>query len=303
MPYGEHIQLFVLDSRDGYLGVTQAKWLRDELLACGSLWKIIISSVPLGMDVSKNNAEVANDVNAFVDLPESESQPQQEGKVKMVLPTPTEDVDEDGRPKSSLEYIAAYLQKYWLQEGITHSLTHLFTYSLTHSPTHSGKKKKKNDEINENNPVDDAGSTEDQSVNSIDSVISYPNDGSIVIDSGIVFITGGICSQPFVATYDPVNIGNPYYCAEIGVGAYGASSASLQPVNSMGANFLYVGNGGDIETAGFAAGVNLNEDGALNIKIARHSTASTAVNIMSNEGVEIVYDAVFRSAKMFKIVK
>lgn len=280
MPYGEHIQLFILDSRDGYLGQTQAKWLRDELLSCDSLWKIVISSVPLGMDVCKSDSEIIDDVNSLTDIPDYD--PLQEGKVKVVLPTPTEDVDEDGRPKSSLEYVVAYLQKYWLEQG---------------------KRKKKNDEANDNNPVDDAGSTEDQSVHSLDSVVSYPNDGSIVIDSGIIFVTGGICSQPFVATYDPINIGNPYYCAEVGVGAYGASTASLQPVNSIGANFLYVGNGGEIETAGFAAVANLNEDGALNVKIARYSTASTSPNIMSNEGVEIVYDAVFRSAKMFKIVK
>jgi len=282
MPYGEHIQLFILDSRNGFLGQTQAKWLRDELISCGSVWKIVISSVPLGMDVS-NSKTASNDTltELINDVPVPEDDVQQEGKVKVVLPAATEDVDEDGRVKSSLEYVAAYIQKHWLQVG--------------------KKKKNKNDEANDNNTVDETGSVgEEQSVHSLDSGVSYPNDGSVIIDSGIVFITGGICSQPFVATYDPINVGVPYYCAEVGVGAFGASTASLNPVNTIGSNFLYVGNGSEIETSGYAAGINLTEDGALNIKIAHSTVVETTDVLLPNEGVGIVYDAVFRSAKMFK---
>lgn len=76
--WGRHVEIFMLDTRqyrtpngssDGrdktMLGAPQRAWLLDRLLASDATWKLVVSSVPLGMFTGGGHADGWSDVNLF----------------------------------------------------------------------------------------------------------------------------------------------------------------------------------------------------------------------------------------------
>jgi len=76
--WGRHVEIFILDTRqyrtpnaapDGpdktMLGEAQRAWLLERVLASDATWKLVVSSVPLGMFTGGGHADGWSDVNLF----------------------------------------------------------------------------------------------------------------------------------------------------------------------------------------------------------------------------------------------
>eukprot|EP01041_Mallomonas_annulata_P011129 gene11129-23264_t len=51
IPVSPTLQVAVLDTRNGYMGRQQVRWLRDQIFASPVVWTVVLSGVPLGMDI------------------------------------------------------------------------------------------------------------------------------------------------------------------------------------------------------------------------------------------------------------
>jgi hypothetical protein len=115
-----NVQIFVLDARKGYLGKVQAKWLREELIHSNATWKVVLSSVSLGTQYNSIIPRTATPGGrlrnkSFVSDKDSPTEDGEEGaeeRTRFQIPEPSEmdETDDQGRPKSSLQYVVAYHQ-------------------------------------------------------------------------------------------------------------------------------------------------------------------------------------------------
>lgn len=48
MLIGQHVELLLLDTRRGYLGRCQVKWLKSRLTSSTATWKIVLSGSSFG---------------------------------------------------------------------------------------------------------------------------------------------------------------------------------------------------------------------------------------------------------------
>lgn len=57
---GPHVELLILDTRRGYLGRSQSKWLKHRLSTSSASWKVILSGTSFGrVDVEANEGSQA----------------------------------------------------------------------------------------------------------------------------------------------------------------------------------------------------------------------------------------------------
>jgi hypothetical protein len=254
---GPYIQVFILDARRGYYGKQQMKWLKDELKKSNYQWKIVLTGPSLGFNKvfemsSRRGSRPFTNVGS--------------GAVQMQLPEPAEldDVDEHGRPKTSLGYVVDSLQK------------------------HAEKVQK------DNSGEGDFGEEKHDSndnTSTVDDEEPEPDDGSVKIESGIVFISGGVCKQPFIATYDPCRWGRPFV-AEIGVGAalQGTPTSSdetsrIEQANDLHPSFIFEGPSSLDATEGgtrFSGSVSLREDGTLALRICKEGPNGAIGEVISD---------------------
>ena len=60
MMIGSHIQLIMLDLRSGRMGKEQAKWLKETLESSSALWKIVLSGLPVGVEIDSSGKPMGN---------------------------------------------------------------------------------------------------------------------------------------------------------------------------------------------------------------------------------------------------
>ena len=276
---GPNIQLFILDSRCGYIGRQQVKWLKENLSNSSAMWKIVVSGVSVGLMSDSSNISdqsvAVSDENA--DAPKG---------VQMQLPEPKDldDIDNEGRLKSSIQYVVASMQKAEIDNAAAEA---------EEEEEHAEKEGEEEDEngtsIKQNNTVEEVV----EIVNPIEVSDETPLEEKLesnesVIESGIVFLTGGNFMLPFIATYDPYNKGKPY-CIEVAIGSVrGVASSSYQynEVPNMGTQFLYndcLVNTNDNNDTSYSGAVTLLENGSLKVTISSSSPSSSPSIIYENK--------------------
>jgi len=283
---GPHVQLFILDSRLGYIGRQQAKWLKENLSNSSAMWKIVISGVSVGL-VSESNSFSNQSLVASIDTLD---EPAPKG-VQMQLPEPKEldDIDNEGRLKSSVQYVVASMQKAEIDHAAAEAAA-----ALAEAEEHAEREETKEESANAPRPSlsskvdephnDSTRALMEEVVANLDTVEEVVveekvESNEIVIESGIVFLTGGNFMLPFVATYDPYNKGKPY-CIEVAIGSVrsvASSSYQYSEVPNMGTQFLYndcLVNTNDNNDISYSGAVTLLTDGSLKVTITSSSLSS-----------------------------
>lgn len=270
---GQDVQVFVLDVRNGYLGKHQAKWVRDGIERSEALWKVVLYGTPFGVRVVESSRKVSSTVlpvpgDVLLTAEEKEKEGALNGEgggveetkdrdgvkgVSMVIPNASEhdEVDEQGRPRSSLQYVIANLQKNAekLMKNIgddnssvdDNSETSLALPALSSAPTPLTVPSTP-DQPQLNKTKDSSRALLGETVNIFEanldestfSTVSSRPSADIFLDSGILLLTGGT-ADPFVATYDPRKWGKPFAC-EVNVGSAlfpSVSVVGLAPLSTL----------------------------------------------------------------------
>jgi hypothetical protein len=275
---GPDINLFILDSRNGYLGKSQAKWLRDELEASHALWKIVLSGTPLGYKVLETvskplldrslSTSLALDAAADANLDtgngngngEGESKIGGEGtaaairrdrSVSVLLPAAIDhdDMDECGVPKSSLQYVMASIQK------------RIDSKNKLDAGSHDGSDVEVTSQVSSKEKLGSSTSGDFELNSAMSASTVLPSDDSVLLESGIViFSSGGVA--PFAATYDPAGWGRAFL-AEVQIGSVLNRDVSEQCYPNMTPQFSFQG----VASNETSCNVSLMEDGGLKVSI------------------------------------
>lgn len=276
--YGPDIEVFVLDTRRGYLGKHQGKWLRHALKNSQATWKIILSGTPLGMTINRENKfqALASPIDANAHISRMHSYHHDKGILE-------DELDYNGKPKSSLLSIFSYLQSKVLDdekssiegdESITQSIPQVESSAVNNgSPVFSPKSA-----VGHNHGFDFDSSVEGFDTNASKSIEEQrialeAARGRTHIQSGIVLLSGGLAS-PYVATYD-MNNNNQAYLCEVNTGSCLASmdsaEAPIQTNIDASPEFLYTRDLDDNQSTSskklFWNTLTLQPDGSLLVKI------------------------------------
>ena len=80
---GPHVELLVLDTRRGYLGKNQGKWLKGRLINSTATWKVVLSGTSFGrMDIA---ASTSSDQTASVKEENNVNLHDNQGKLALFL--------------------------------------------------------------------------------------------------------------------------------------------------------------------------------------------------------------------------
>ena len=129
--FGPHVEVLILDTRRGYLGRNQSKWLKHRLSSSSATWKIVLSGTSFGrVDVMSEDVEISGENiaqekadNQTHDTDDAvpaageeggeggESSETKQRMSKTVSITQMDDLDEHGRFKDSIQAIVYALQK------------------------------------------------------------------------------------------------------------------------------------------------------------------------------------------------
>ena len=292
---GADVEVFELDLRGGYLPKAQVKWLKDALAGSTAQWKVVLTGCPLGVglvpEAEHKEADATTDADATdADAPAAESKEGDAGSSKSVVVAapeghdakkekdksrhgrskePREELDEDGRPKNSLQYVIASLQR-------SHERQVLAARAEA-----AAAQEEEAEEGATAAAEDDAAADE------------AADPSAICLDSGLVFVSSvsgssGLPMSPYLATFDPSATGRPY-CAEVSVGGSIPSAAAAKeahmPVRAVHATpkmktkFVFesgaaVGAADDDNSSGGGAAdhsavLRLEADGDLSVRLLR----------------------------------
>lgn len=277
---GSSMELFLLDTRNGYLGREQSKWLKESLADSRAKWKLVLGGLPIAISqkpdsdsktrpVSRDRSSVLAVMSANETSGEGSTQ-----KVHVQVPESCEnDVDEFGRSKFSLQYLIFSLQRSRNRENALMEST--------------------NDEVSS---VDLSSNIPISKNESVDDFEDPPMQDSDFIESGIIFVTTDSASindfgRSFVATFDPNQTGRAF-CAEVKVGSYistpkGSSSLRVSP--HMETRFLYGG-----ETV-LREPHNESKEHICSVRLAEDGTLSTQIHVSAgvNSEMSLVYERKF----------
>jgi len=287
---GPACQIVVLDSRKGYLGRQQARWLRDELFASSTVWTVVLSGTPLGVEVDtvvedeqQQNPNLPADedstANAVIEGgavqsegpigPDKDEQTDQDEELEKEDPGSMDESDSVMQEKGSLLYAIRSLQDLFMspseaaKKEAARKNTPGFIDPETMSEGSGRSKAFLGTELGElaEEQFEDFDNTEED----LDDMEGVER---ITVDSGVIVLSGGL-QQAFVATYDPAEW-HSYFALEVGVGSAldQPLSVSPRPISGLNRTMLY----GDVETSEdticrTGASIQLRHDGQLVIRI------------------------------------
>jgi hypothetical protein len=280
--YGPDIEVFVLDTRRGYLGKHQGKWLKRGLKKSQATWKILLAGTPFGVSIYGEDQPLT--VNSMTESAEANPHTHTLHHQDSIL---QDDLDAKGRPKSSLLSIFSYLQSKVVDNdddkssiGGDESLAASSAINPQASTGEEGSQvlSPRSTRAGQEESFDfDSTAAEEfdpnKSVSTEEQMRRIERDaerGRVRIQSGIVVLSGGLGS-PFVATYD-INQNRQAYLCEVNTGSCIASDdkdvAKIQPCLDASPDFLYstISSGGSA-TKSYWNSLTLQQDGSLSVKI------------------------------------
>lgn len=255
MALSSAVDAFVLDSRDGYLGKTQAKWLKSKLEGSMATWKIVFVGFPVGIRINNKQVTVLGADDVAVSSSSAGgglglaggggpsvgfAAPNESDKKNVVVKLPSVqevgEVDEAGRPKTSIQHIIASIQK--KDDGIVESSAqHTMSSSISSAGGDLAGQSSSLMESSESKDTVSLPSMSSQSSSDENSETGdrlreslAPNQRLIKVESGILIVSGGL-DAPYVAALDPSQW-NRTYCLEVCAGSPVQLPNTTQPSSS-----------------------------------------------------------------------
>ena len=293
---GPELELFELDVRGGYLPKDQVKWIKDAISASQAQWKVVLVGSPLSIGLAPEVVHAAEEKEKHAVAPVVESKEGEAAAKAVVVEAPeghdthkenkdqakhAEQVDEEGRPKHSLHYVIASLQR--SHERHVAAAKAEAAAAAAEEEEEGGEQKGAEAGEAEGAPFSAAEEAE-------------AKEGVVQLESGLVFVTSvsgasGLPMQPFLATFDPAATGRAY-CAEVSVGgsipsaaaartrqAEGGQAPLTQVVPRMQTSFVFnapdsADSATDNGAADHSAVLRLEADGDLSVRVLRLSSST-----------------------------
>ena len=260
MMLGPYVQLIILDLRSGYMSKEQAKWLKDTLTSSSTMWKVVISGLPIGVEAARfQSATDANDCTGGGNRPNSRHRSRipsgtislqgdhvgdgdgekKEEEIKTLksstrlqastdrLESEKEDCDEFGRSRTSLPYLISSIHRHFERKKSATTENETAEDDNSQGLESAGAGVAVDGSAQEGVSVVDAGNVTDTALDSGDTGKSIGR-STVCVESGIIFVSSnpdpGYGYAPFMAVYDPADAGTTY-CAEVNIGSSGNVSS------------------------------------------------------------------------------
>lgn len=201
---GPHVEVFVLDFRNGYLCKEQAKWLTENLKDSTALWKIVLSGMPIAISCVENDSNVLKQSCPSAHSGGEGSADKRQARQQKAIDR--DDVDTLGRQKNSLSHIIFSAQQSMDRVNSNDGEVEVIPDSQSNADTGVANNASNKELISEPESNQEISGSKCE-----------------LIDSGILFVSSntpsvGLPGRAYVATFDPMKTGRSF-CAEINIGS------------------------------------------------------------------------------------